>query len=198
METVLESAPTGVEGKADPAAAETAKEIYPVAEVEGLQADNAALTDANAVLTEELAAARQEVDRLTAALAKAEQKASVTTKAHKAPKARVAGPIKDALTGNELRELLRDGAVEIVFSDGKKEIAGLPALQVAGPAWSELSGGRLVLREAQTIKADRTVDLAGFALFDDEGTQIGWCELPSPMPLSAGMQVRLDRQILFG
>lgn len=156
------------------------------------------LTSGKGELETELSTARKEVDRLTAELAKAEQKASVAPKAQKAPKARAAGPIKDPVIGVELRELLRESAVEIVFSDGKKEIAGLPALQVAGPAWGELSGDRLVLREAQTIKADRTVDLAGFALFDADGVQIGWCELPNPIPLSAGMQVRLDRQILFG
>lgn len=167
-------------------------------EIARLNAENEALASAKAVLEEELAEARKTIDTLNARIAKAEAKASITPKAARAPKPRVAGPIKEPVAGAELRALLKSEAVEIVYSDGRREIISLPALQVAGDAWQELSGERHVLREPQVISAAQRVDLAGFALFDKDGAQIGWCPLPSPIPLAPGQQHRIDRQILFG
>lgn len=161
-----------------------------------LQDELAAARQANAALEVEKAALASERDGLKDMVAKLRKEANVSKKA-KPAKVRAAGPLKDGnADAATMLELLNSEAHEIVFSDGKKEIAALAPLRVGGKSWAKGPSG-VVMTEPVKIRPDRAVELAGFALFDEKGEQLGWCAMPRPMQIGPGQEVKLDRQIVF-
>lgn len=128
-------------------------------------------------------------------LALAKRQASVVAKAKK-DKARAAVPMDELADKQALLERVRSGLFEVAFSDGEHEIIALPPISIAPDAW-QLIGRGVLLREPVTIKPDRRIVLAGFALFDGDGHQIAWCAMASEVPIEPGQAMRLDRQIVF-
>lgn len=147
------------------------------------------LTEENAKLTAELADAK-------AALA-AKPKGKVTERA--APKMRRAGPMADgkALTGDELGAAIADADdVEIVFSDGKKEIEGVPARSIEGDVWRNHTLGRMLRDPVMIGGATVPTQLVGYALFVD-GKQVAWTPRSDAINLAPGQSVQLVDDIYF-
>lgn len=125
----------------------------------------------------------------------AKRKASVRQKAVPI-EIRSVGALDEAEDKRALLDLVQSDLHEVVFSDGEQEIRSLPPIAVAPDAW-QLIGRGVLLREAVTVKPDRTIQLAGFGLFNGEGEQIAWCAMAQPVTIAAGQPMRLDRQIVF-
>lgn len=134
-------------------------------------------------------------DDLQKDLAAAKAKAKVSA-APRAEKPREIGPVKTAISDEQRQALMAGGAVTIAFSDGKREIRDIDPQRIEGRAWVQHTLGAL-LTEKIRLKPQRNVTLGGFGLIDESGKQIGWCAMPTPMPIAAGTEVMLDRQIYF-
>jgi hypothetical protein len=112
-------------------------------------------------------------------------------KAAKSPEARPIGampaPADDAARvrrGARLEDALRAGPTQLVFSDGKREIRELEPLIVDGGAWRRSARGETLAFEPLLEPGDMAkpeVAIAGFALLDESGEQVGWCGLPEPI-----------------
>lgn len=110
------------------------------------------------------------------------------------------GKGKKQLTAKELHELLGQAeTVEIAFSDGKSELAGLPAVSVPGAAF-EFKRGRVSLNVPDfqiTGPADERGArvLKGYALLID-GKQVAWApRLAGSTVLGAGVTYQLKDDI---
>lgn len=144
---------------------------------------------------EEKSQALIDLNKAKGDLAAARRKASVVQKPPSA-QIRSVAQIEESDDKRGLLERLQSDLHDIVFSDGQQEIATLAPLSVAPDGW-QLIGRGVLLREAVTVKPDRAISLAGFALFDSKGDQVAWCPLAQPVSIQAGQTVRLDRQIVF-
>lgn len=140
-------------------------------------------------------------------LAAAAKKASTTAKAEKraAPKLRKVAPLKlkdgvSALTSAELHELIRDAdEVEVVFSDGKSEIAGLDAIVVSGDAWRHGPFGlKLDLPELTvTGPARDAYEVDGYGLLID-GDLVAYHKRMDTLRIGANARVSLKDDVIFG
>lgn len=108
-------------------------------------------------------------------------------------KPRPLGPIDDQLAPAELVELFNaTDRVELAFSDGRSELAGVPPISVPGAAFT-FRRGRLMLETGELIvrgPADErgTRVLAGYAALVD-GEQVAWIpRLAGELPMGAGIQ----------
>lgn len=145
---------------------------------------------------------RGQLAEFAAARDAAEKRAKVA-KGSAGPKARKVKAM-DPMTDDErieLGERVSAGeAVQIVFSDGKRELMDIAPIVVSGPAF-DVSPARLMLREAVNVSAagtaGRELQVSSLALFDDDGEQLAFAELPMPLTISPGRTYRLDRQIQF-
>jgi hypothetical protein len=114
-------------------------------------------------------------------------------------KLRKVGTFKDQQPADDLGVILQSSEVELVFSDGKKEIAGLDPIKVSGAtAWQRrmdkwMLTQRIVL--SGPAGRDQPFNLVGIALLVD-GKQIAWGPLPDPILISAGMQAELRDTVL--
>lgn len=121
----------------------------------------------------------------------------------KRTKPREVGPLgaKDAEAAAELIGEAIAGEVELVASDGERELTDLaPQIVVGREAWRPVSGGRLqlipgLLLEAGEIDAPG-IEVIGFGMFA-AGEQIGWCPLVEPITVPRQSQVRVDNSIAF-
>jgi hypothetical protein len=148
----------------------------------------------------EMAEVIEELRRQLAEGAEALTKAKATIKERtpRSPKARKAGPVDNAFSRDELRAMIADADdVEIVFSDGKKELLTIPSLSVDGDAWRDHALG-LILKLPVDVKApaERPVTVAGFALFID-GDQVAFQQRSDPLTVPPGGAVRLSDDIYF-
>lgn len=165
--------------------------------------------DQHAERADKNAAAVDDADRaikqLKADLAKAEKaaKASVT-KGERVAKPRKLEPILDGLSGSALDEALTkadaDGkTVEIAFSDGRREIAGIPPTIVVGDVWRPHTLGKM-LRDpvcVQGAAADGgSFAIAGYALLID-GKPVAYTARSEPINVAPGRQVSLADDIYF-
>lgn len=108
-----------------------------------------------------------------------------------ADKPRALGPIEDQLDKADLAELLADtDRVEIAFSDGRKELAGVPPVAVSGDSFTYKR--RRLMLDVPDLPVRGPLDergvrsLAGFALLI-EGEQVAWLpRLAGPVVLGAG------------
>lgn len=121
----------------------------------------------------------------------------------KRAKARAVGPLgtKDAEASRELVDEAISGEVEIVASDGEKEIAELaPVMVVGAECWRAVGGGRRQLIPGFMLEpgdiAAPEVEVLGFGLFA-EGEQIGWCPLVEPIAVPRLTTVRVENAIAF-
>lgn len=100
-----------------------------------------------------------------------------------------------------LEAALRDGPVELVFSDGRREIRELAPLLVTGDAWRVTPRGRVLeampMLEPGTI-AKPELRVAGIGLLNGDGEQVGWRKLPETILVASGTRVQLPKgTILF-
>lgn len=106
------------------------------------------------------------------------------------------------LTAAEILELVQDGdSVEIVASDGKREIPGVPIFSVPGSGFVEKRAGQLMLNVESLLVTGPNVgapaSIEGFALLVD-GEQVAWAPLSDPIPLGPGQQYELKDSVVFG
>lgn len=119
-------------------------------------------------------------------------------KREKSPVARPIGrmkPLRDDEPTGDPRAALDaafSGPLEIVASDGKKEIRELEPIAVAGDAWRVTPRGRVLqlepVLEPGAIQRPE-LRIAGFGLLNEAGEQVGWCELPEPIVVKGGQKM---------
>lgn len=153
------------------------------------------LETANGVLTTEISA----LEAKATAAANA-PKAKVST----APRVRKIGPVKGhAPSSAELLAAIRAAAhVELVFSDGRQEIAGIPAREISGDAWGtrgNLDGVMLRgvdLRVHGPAHGSAPYSLAGYGLLLD-GKQVAWAPRPEVLAIGANQEMNLSSDVVF-
>jgi hypothetical protein len=123
------------------------------------------------------------------------------------PEARPCGPLKRPANADEaaarrarIAEALASDHVDVVASDGRKEIVELNPVRVNGNAWRERSDGFLLTlpldHEPGDIKRPEVV-VRGYGLFDAGGEQIGWRALPEPVRVPKNQRVRVESAAIF-
>lgn len=115
-----------------------------------------------------------------------------------AAKVRKVGPVKEQPSVQDLAELIgMADTVELVFSDGKKELAIEPRV-ISGKAWAMTAVG-LALRLPEfpvTGPATGPVSLAGYGLFLD-GTQVAWAGRGEVLEVPPGRRMDLRNDVVF-
>lgn len=169
-------------------------------------------------LAQRVAALEAERDAANARADKAE-KASKAAKAKvsrgEAPaKPRAIGAMKE---GEALTDTARDGngdkvtalsdaiakaeeagkPIEIVFSDGKKELTQVPPAVLSGPVWVDRMQGKF-LRDPVVIEGSGSASfqIRGYALLID-GKQVAYTERSDPINVAPGTKVTLQDDIYF-
>ncbi|WP_308815559.1 hypothetical protein [Sphingomonas sp. GV3] len=180
--------------------------------VAALEAENKQLTEELNLHEEEGASHDDQILKLTQerdeALARADKAESgeksakaKLTKATTPPKPRKLGAIGDdkGLSGDDLRKAITDAKeVQIAFSDGTREVAGIPPINVEGEAWGDHQFG-LVLKEAAEIEGPRegsSVTIDGYALILD-GKHVAYARRSAPLQVAPGQRVNLKDDIIF-
>lgn len=172
-----------------------------VAELEG---QVATLTAAQSGLEEDVERERQRAD--TAELArdaaeKSEKAATGKLRTLSTPKKpRALGVLSDDknLSGDDLRKAIADADdIEIVFSDGKREV-GVPPVAVEGAVWKDHPFGLLLDRSVDIEGPDGagSISITGYALLLD-GKQVAWRERSMPLQVAPGQRVQITEDILF-
>lgn len=115
-------------------------------------------------------------------------------------KPRAIGAMKDAenLAGEDLRKAIDDADdIEIVFSDGKREV-GVPPVAVEGAVWKDHPFGLLLDRPIDIEGPDGagSISITGYALLLD-GKQVAWRERSMPLQVAPGQRVQIADDILF-
>lgn len=158
--------------------------------------------DTNAVAVD---AAMREIETLKADLAKATKAASARVARGERPaKPRRAGPMDEALSGASIADVIaqaeaEDKVVEIAFSDGKREIAGIPSIIVAGDVWRDHALGRMLrdpVRVHGPAGGQGAFTIAGYALLIG-GSQVAYCARPDLVTVAAGREISLADDIYF-
>lgn len=160
--------------------------------IEGLTAENDDLRANIADLQAQLAEANAKAD-------KAEKKAASAKAGVKPAKVRKAAEI-DTFDAIDLLKLIGAAeTVEVVFSDGKKEVAALSPLVIEGGAgaWKVRSDGRLQLALPQIIiEPVGATSVAGYGLFLD-GDQVAWSQRMETLTIANGQKINITDDILF-
>lgn len=125
------AAMTGERDQANASVADLTKSL------EEAKADLAAMTAERDVAVADLASANKAVAKGKTDLAKARAKA-----APKPAKLRAIGPVTNQPRGEDLLTLIGAAdTVELVFSDGKRELGALPPQLIEGDAWAMAANG---------------------------------------------------------
>jgi hypothetical protein len=148
------------------------------------------------------AAVVTERDNLAAELDKVVAKYQVERRKHSG-KGRSIGMMTRPVDAEKHAAVVADalqGQVELVFSDGKKEITGLDPLLVSGAAaWLRHSTGWLLKDRVPLggpAAGDRPFEVRGVGLLVD-GKQLAWCQLHDAVTVAAGGTVELRDSIIF-
>lgn len=114
------------------------------------------------------------------------------------PPPRACGPIDGTpLALDALRAAIADGDdVQVVFSDGAKEVGGLVPLRITGSAWLTTVPGLKLQVPALVITPTDPVEIAGYGLFID-GEQVAWAPRPDVLRLAAGQQSDIANDVVF-
>jgi hypothetical protein len=101
---------------------------------------------------------------------------------------------------DKLKAAIADAeTVEVAFSDGRTEIAGMPPLSIEGDAWRDHHLGQM-LREPVTVTGPAggsSVTIAGYALLLD-GEQVAYTERSDRLAIAPGQKINLADDIYFG
>lgn len=169
-------------------------------DLQQLRADNDALAKQLGQAQADAADASDKVATLEAAAAKAKAAAKVKTSDAKGRK--IGAPAKSAehLSPEQLLDAIRDAdTVEIAFSDGKREIAGLPAQVIEGDAWKIAPGGLVLTLDELIVQApiDTSLQLWGYGLVLD-GKQVAWSPRgDGQLTIGSGTRFNLAPDIIF-
>lgn len=123
-------------------------------------------------------------------------------KRERSPEARPIGalaPVKDVerpARRAAFEAALRDGTVDLVFSDGKREIREIEPRITTGEHWREDARGFVLKPEAHPLlepgdMARPEVRIVGIAALDEAGGQIGWQPLVEPIAVPRNGRVQL-------
>lgn len=91
-------------------------------------------------------------------------------------------------------DALRAGPIELVFSDGKREIRELAPLAVAGDAWREDARGFTLKFEPLLEPGEMArpeVSIVGVAALDEAGDQLAWQRWVEPVSVPRNGRVQL-------
>lgn len=164
----------------------TAEERYKVLEADrdGLKAQLEALT--------------KQSDKLRGQLGKAKAKAAAY-EAEKPAKARAIGPLKEEIAADDLLELVKAAEfVEVVFSDGKREITKLAPRRIEGEAWRVgIAGLGLTLPELIVEGPGGRCEVMGYGLLID-GELVSYRPCLDVLILSAGGRYNVAGDLVFG
>lgn len=145
----------------------------------------------------EIAALTAERDTLAAKVAKADAEPKVR-KSKAGSKPRKCGPMDDQPRPEELLELIGMAqTVEVVFSDGEKELP-FERRMIDGPAWAMTAVG-LQLRLPEFVAvgpATGPVNLAGYGLFLD-GSQVAYAPRMDVLDVQPGRRMDLRNDVVF-
>lgn len=154
----------------------------------------------SAAIVAELDAKAARVVELEAELGKAKQAAKATA-APKAAKPRKLAPIADPMDRDAVMAAIADAeTVEIAFSDGKQEIAGLPPFAIEGNAWRMSGMGVMLttpLRLHGPAREQAPYKIAGYALILD-GKPAAFSLRSDPIVMAAGSTFELTNEVFFG
>lgn len=123
------------------------------------------------------------------------------------PEMRRVGPLKPAKDEEEaadrraaIEAALAGDHVEVVASDGKKEIPGLAPWRVNGDAWRRRPDGALliepILHDGGALDRPEVI-VRGYGLLDAAGDQVAWCPLREPVRVGKGQRTRVENSIVF-
>ncbi|MGN6122782.1 MAG: hypothetical protein ACTHOJ_07465 [Sphingomonas oligoaromativorans] len=116
-----------------------------------------------------------------------------------APRKLAALPADKRLSAADLREAIADAdTIEILFSDGKREIQALGRRKVTGDAWAARAGGLLLTHPVDLHGAGAgsgPIVIAGYALLLDG--ELVATSPREPMAVPANGHVRLENDIIF-
>lgn len=109
----------------------------------------------------------------------------------------------EPLTLAELREkIAKSDNVELVFSDGNRELRGFEPRTIAGDAWTDTPGGlklnvpEMLVHGPGAGSTDSAHSLAGYALLVD-GEQVAWAERPGLLTIGRGGTYDLKDDVIF-
>lgn len=177
-----------------------------------LESELAHIGDALALATKDAGELRDQLEVANAERADAEQRASAAEADEKKATAQVkklttpAKPRKlgrmaegKSVSGEDLRDMLDDAdEVEIAFSDGEREVAGLAPVAVSGDAWKAHSFGLLLTKsvDIEGPEKDTSTTIAGYALLID-GKQVAYRERSMPLQVAPQQKVTITDDIMF-
>lgn len=198
-------AAAGLAPEGDHSIADTALAVF--AQVAGLkQALEEAVAGASD-LAGELATSAETITELTA---ERDALAAAVEKVKKAPRAKavvVAGPRKvgplkgEPLATGDLLELIQSAeAVELVFSDGARELVDVPAQRIEGAAWAVTVTG-LALQLPELLVYGPAMgrpphSLDGYGLLLD-GELVAYRSRGEVLSIPAGMKMNLAQDVIF-
>lgn len=181
--------------------------VQRIAELEGeLQQRKDAEAEFGEVLENLKRERDQANDRATQASAAASTAKASLSKALKPAKPRKLGAM-EALDDDrkeataKLQKLIDDAdEVQIAFSDGTREIAGIAPVDVDGPAWNGDHPNGLLLKLPIDIEGPResasSVTIDGYALILD-GKQVAYSRRSAPLQVAPGQRVKIENDIIF-
>lgn len=171
-----------------------------VAELEGQLADRGIELDN---VQAQLRAKTEDLTKVQGKLDRAERKVKSAAKSvprESAGKARKVAELEKPMVRAAFEEIMdsaREKPLELVFSDGKREILEIDPLEV-WPAGFRRAGARRALIAAPHVKGtvNPSLRVRGVGLLLD-GEQIAWCPFPDPVEVPLGGEVKFDRMIAF-
>lgn len=135
---------------------------------------------------------------------KADLKAARSRAAPKPAKLRAIGPLDDGepLSGEALqRAIAAADTVELVFSDGARELAGVPAQLIEGDAWHLAANGVRMRVPSLVVHGpahgEAPYRLAGYGLLLD-GEQVAWAARIDVLQIQASSRHELKDDVVFG
>jgi len=158
------------------------------------------LADDLATMTDRAEVAESELAQLQAEIARQAGEAGVTA-GESDGNPRKLGPLPESkrLSIDELREDIADAdTVEILFSDGKREIKTLGVRRVAGDAWAIRPGGLMLTKPVELFggaAGSAPIVVTGYALLLDG--ELAAYTARDPLQIPAGGHMRLENDIIF-
>lgn len=141
-----------------------------------------------------LADAVSERDKLQADLEAASK--APRARAGTTAKLRKVGPV-DNPPAADLLELIREAeTVELVFSDGKRELSAIMPRIIEGMAWQVNFIGLSLNVPELLVTSSGVAEIAGYGLFLD-GKQAAWAARPDLLRVGPGAKMNLQGDVLF-
>jgi hypothetical protein len=171
------------------------------------KAVSSALDDLKREQADAAASAAAELEKLTAErdvlfdkLAKAlkDKESAPKVKVAPAAKARATEAIDNPKPAELQAMIAAAGHVQLVFSDGKREILAVPARDITGNAWAVTVVG-LALRVPELLisaSGDAPVEISAYALFIDT-KQVAFAKRFEPLRVTPGQSFNISNDVIF-